>query len=68
MRYLLAILLPPVGMLLVGKVVQAVLCVLLMMTLIGWPVASVWALLVVANHNADKRADRMIRAMGQPPR
>jgi len=62
-RYLLALLLPPIGMLLCGKVFQAILCVLLMVTVIGWPVASIWALFVVHSHLADKRMDRLVRAL-----
>ena len=42
MRYLLAILLPPVAMLTVGKLFQALLCLILMVTVIGWPVAALW--------------------------
>jgi uncharacterized membrane protein YqaE (UPF0057 family) len=62
-RYLLAILLPPLGMLLCGKVLQAILCIILMMTLIGWPIASLWAVLVVHDHLAEKRNARLIKAM-----
>jgi cytochrome b561 len=36
MKYLVAILLPPVGMLLAGRAMLALLCLLLMITLIGW--------------------------------
>ncbi len=50
-------------MLLCGKIFQAIFCVLLMITLIGWPVASIWALFVVHSHLADKRMDRLVRAV-----
>lgn len=63
MRYFFAIVLPPVGMLLCGKVFQAILCLLLMLTGLLWPVASIWAVLVVADYNADRRAERLIREM-----
>jgi len=65
MRYLLAIILPPVALLLCGKVFQAILCLVLMLTLIGWPIAAVWALFVVHNHLADLRAQRVIEALDQ---
>ncbi|HEY7025843.1 MAG TPA: YqaE/Pmp3 family membrane protein [Candidatus Limnocylindrales bacterium] len=55
MKYLIAIILPPIGMLLVGKVGQALLCLILMLTLIGWPLAAIWAVLVVNNAEHDKR-------------
>jgi len=62
MRYLLAILLPPIGMLSVGKPLEALLCLVLMLTIIGWPVAAVWAVLVVNGAFADARTKRIIRA------
>lgn len=68
MRYLIAILLPPLGMLSVGKVVEAVLCLLLMLTLIGHPIAAIWAVLVVHSSLADGRTRRMERAARQAAR
>lgn len=63
MLYVIAILLPPVGMLLCGNWFQALMCFLLMCTCLGWPIASVWALLVVQNYYADQRAERMVREL-----
>lgn len=65
MLYLFALVLPPVGMLLCGKLIQALLCLLLMLTIIGWPVAAIWAVLVVHDHRAEKRTKRLIQAMRQ---
>ncbi len=58
MRYLLAIVLPPVAMVTVGKPFQAILCLVLMFTLIGWPLAAIWALFVVNSAFADTRAKK----------
>ena len=63
MRYVIAILLPPVGMLLCNKIGQAIICTILMFTCLGWPFASLWAVLVVNEFNADHRTDRLIREM-----
>lgn len=63
MRYLLAILLPPLAVLLCGKPIQFVLNLIL--TLLFWIPGSVHALFVVHNHLADQRADRIIRSMQQ---
>ncbi len=60
MRYLLAIILPPVAMFTVGKPFQAILCLLLMVTVAGWPLASIWALLVVNSAFADTRAKKLL--------
>ncbi|HVA84737.1 MAG TPA: YqaE/Pmp3 family membrane protein [Candidatus Saccharimonadales bacterium] len=63
MRYLLAILLPPVAMLTVGKPFQAILCLILMVTLIAWPLAAIWAVLVVHSSFADSRNRRIVAEM-----
>ncbi|MGM8212627.1 YqaE/Pmp3 family membrane protein [Virgibacillus sp. W0430] len=59
MLYLLAILLPPVAVLLVGKPIQAFLnfglCLLLYVP------GVVHAILVVNEHKADKRAEKYAR-------
>lgn len=57
---LLAILLPPVAVLMCGKPVQAVLnCGL---TLLFWIPGVIHAIIVVNNHNADKRQRELIAA------
>jgi len=60
-KYLIAILLPPLGMLLVGRVGLALLCFLLQITILGWPLAAIWAVLVVNNAENDKRMRRGFR-------
>jgi uncharacterized membrane protein YqaE (UPF0057 family) len=61
-RYLIAILLPPLGMLSVGKFVEALICLVLMLTIVGHPIAAVWAVLVVHSSLADGRARRIEQA------
>lgn len=61
MRYLLGIVIPPIGMLSVGKPVQAVICAVLMVTLIGWPLAALWSLFTINSAFADGRTKRIIR-------
>lgn len=63
MRYLLAIVLPPVGMLSVGKPLQAIFCLVLMVTLIGWPIAAIWSVLVVHGAFAEGRQKRLLEEM-----
>jgi uncharacterized membrane protein YqaE (UPF0057 family) len=63
MTYLIAIVFPPAAMALAGKPVQALLCVLLMITIIGWIPAAIWALFVVSSTHADRRTNRIVRAM-----
>lgn len=63
MRYLIAILLPPVGMLTVGKPFQALLCLILMLTVIAWPIAAIWAVFVVHSSFADARNRKLMVEM-----
>ena len=63
MRYLLAIVLPPVAVLLCGKPFQAVLNLILTMFL--WIPGVVHALFVVNSHLADVRTEKMIAAVKQ---
>jgi uncharacterized membrane protein YqaE (UPF0057 family) len=62
MLYLLAIFLPPLAVLLCSKPVQAVLNLILCLTCVG---AWVHAVLVVADHKANQRTNRLIRAMNR---
>ncbi|MDA9909765.1 MAG: uncharacterized membrane protein YqaE (UPF0057 family) [Pseudohongiellaceae bacterium] len=61
MRYLLAILLPPLAVFLCGKPVQAILNIFL--TLAFWVPGVIHALFVVHTHLADKRNKELIKAV-----
>jgi uncharacterized membrane protein YqaE (UPF0057 family) len=61
MMYLLAILLPPVAVLFTGRPFQAVLNFFL--TLLLWAPGAIHAILVVNEHKANQRADRIAREM-----
>lgn len=61
MLYFLAIILPPVAVILCGKPVQCLLNIVL--TLLGWVPGAVHAILVVNARLEDKRADRIVEAL-----
>jgi len=61
MRYLIAILLPPLAVFLCGKPLLTILNVIL--TLAFWIPGAVHALFVVHSHLADKRANEVIQAI-----
>ena len=61
MRYFLAIVLPPLAVLLCGKPVQFILNVFL--TLFFWIPGMIHAILVVHSHLADKRTAKMVQAI-----
>ncbi|HYC28910.1 MAG TPA: YqaE/Pmp3 family membrane protein, partial [Chitinophagaceae bacterium] len=60
---LIAILLPWLSFLLRGKLLSGVLCLVLQITLIGWLPAAVWAVVSLQNARADRRNERLIRAV-----
>ncbi len=61
MMYLLALVLPPVAVLLSGKPIQAILNVIL--TFFFWFPGALHAILVVKDNKDDKRMERYIREM-----
>lgn len=61
MLYLLAILLPPVAVLFTGRPFQAVIN--LVLTLMLWVPGVIHAILVVNEHKANQRADRIAKSL-----
>lgn len=55
MIILIAILLPPLAMLLHGHIWQAVLCLILQITILGWIPAAIWACLVISSDRQERR-------------
>jgi uncharacterized membrane protein YqaE (UPF0057 family) len=60
---LIAIFFPCISFLLRGKILTALLCLILQITLIGWIPAAIWAVLSLQNARADKRTNKVIKAM-----
>ena len=63
MLYLVAVILPPLAVLLAGKPFQAILNLIL--TLMIYVPGLIHALFVVHNHYADRRQDRMLRDLNR---
>ncbi|NNG07570.1 MAG: YqaE/Pmp3 family membrane protein [Desulfobacteraceae bacterium] len=61
MRYLLAIILPPIAVLICGKPIQALLN--LVLTILLWIPGMIHALFVVNGYYADQRTDKVIEAI-----
>ena len=61
MRYLLAVILPPLAVLICGKPIQAILN--LVLTLLFWIPGLIHAIFVVNGYYADQRTDRVIEAI-----
>ncbi|SCY74106.1 Proteolipid membrane potential modulator [Flavobacterium anhuiense] len=63
MMTLLAIFFPSLSFLLRGKLLTALLCLILQITLIGWIPAAVWAVLSLQNARADRRNAKLIKVV-----
>ncbi|WP_199858513.1 YqaE/Pmp3 family membrane protein [Flavobacterium sp. Root901] len=63
MMTLIAIFFPSLSFLLRGKIFTAIICLILQITLIGWIPASIWAVISLQNSRADKRNEKLIKAM-----
>jgi uncharacterized membrane protein YqaE (UPF0057 family) len=55
MLYLIAVLLPPLAMLLCGKPIMALISLVLQITVLGWLPATIWALFVVNSHSLSSQ-------------
>ncbi len=60
---LIAIFFPFISFLLRGKILTAIICLILQITLIGWIPAAVWAVLSLQNSRADRRNKKLIKAL-----
>lgn len=65
MIYLVALVLPWLALLVRGRILQGILCLLLQLTLLGWIPAAVWAVLVINNDNAERRHREMLGALSE---
>jgi uncharacterized membrane protein YqaE (UPF0057 family) len=55
MRLLLAIFLPPIVFFTIGRPVAGIINLLLMLTLIGWIPAALWAIYALSQWNTDQK-------------
>jgi uncharacterized membrane protein YqaE (UPF0057 family) len=63
MRYLVALFLPWLAFFTMGQVFSGIVCLLLQLSIVGWLPATIWAFMAISNHHADKRTDRVVKAM-----
>lgn len=60
---LLAIIFPFLSFFFRGKIITAVICFILQITVLGWLPAAIWAAMSLSNERAEKRNDKLIRAV-----
>ena len=55
MRLLIALLLPWLHFFTIGRPIAGIICLLLMITLIGWIPAAIWATYALSQYKTEKR-------------
>lgn len=60
MRLLLAIFLPPVVFFTIGRPFAGIFCLILMLTLIGWIPAAIWAVYALSQYKTDRKIEDAI--------
>ncbi|WP_221258449.1 YqaE/Pmp3 family membrane protein [Flavobacterium okayamense] len=63
MRYVVAFFFPWLSLMLQGKIVSGIICLLLQITIIGWIPAFIWAVTALNRMYADRRTNKIIRKM-----
>ena len=60
MDYLVAVILPWLALMVRGKVMQGLLCLVLQITLIGWLPATLWAVYALSQYKIDKKIEKAL--------
>ncbi len=60
---LIAIFFPFLSFFLRGKIFTGIICLILQITVIGWIPAAIWAVISLQNSRADRRTNKIIKAM-----
>ncbi len=60
---LIAIFFPFLSFLFRGKILTSLICLILQITLIGWIPVAIWAVLSLQNSRADRRNEKLIKAV-----
>lgn len=63
MRYVLAFFLPWLSLILQGKIVSGIICLILQITIIGWIPAFIWAFTSLNRMYEDRRTTKIIKEM-----
>lgn len=60
---LIAIFFPFLSFFMRGRIITSIICLILQITLIGWIPAAIWAVISLQNARANKRNEKLIRAL-----
>ncbi len=60
MRLIIALLVPWLLFFTIGRPFIGILCLILQITLIGWPVAAIWAVYALSQYNTDRKIEEAL--------
>ena len=61
MRLLLAILLPWLQFFTIGRPVSGLICLILQITVIGWPIAAIWSVYALGQYKTDQKIAKALK-------
>lgn len=67
MRLILALIIPPLVFFTINRPFQGLFCALLWMTIIGWPLAALWAVYSLSQYRNDSIRRDMENGFGRRP-
>lgn len=60
MRLLIALILPWLAFLTIGRPIASIICLILQLTLIGWLPATIWAVYALGQYKTDKKIEKAL--------
>ncbi|MGB0833214.1 MAG: YqaE/Pmp3 family membrane protein [Psychrobium sp.] len=60
-RLILALLIPWLQFFTIGKPISGIICLILQITLIGWPIAAIWSVYALSQYNTDKKIKQAMK-------
>lgn len=61
LRLILALLIPWLQFFTIGKPISGIICLILQLTLIGWPIAAIWSVFALSQYKTDQKIKEAMR-------
>lgn len=61
LRLILALLIPWLQFFTIGKPISGIICLILQITVIGWPVAAIWSVFALSQYKTDQKIKQAMR-------
>jgi len=61
LRLILALLIPWLQFFTIGKPLSGIICLILQLTVIGWPIAAIWSVFALSQYKTDQKIKAAMR-------